>query len=293
MFARFVRKVPSSAVLLVLLLVAPVAAQPPGPPAPPLPMARQIAVREGWLARRYEMLLRTMRAHKVGMWIVVNEEFHDDPLASIVAAAAALRRPARHLRLHRRRRGRPRSLGHHGLLRGEHPAVLRLAGRAGAAGEGAGRARGEVHAGDDRAVDRRRPRRHAQPHVRRLQAFVAALGPEAAKRIVPAEPLIEEFLEHPDPRGDAALRAARRVDRAPGPPGAVERGRSRRASPRWATCGAGSTPSRRGRLRAVVPARPARAARAAHGGHVARVPRGRPRSDGASSPATSSTSTSA
>lgn len=50
-----------------------------------LPWSRQIAVREEWLALRHERLLPMMRAHGVGMWIVVNEEFHDDPLAQWVA----------------------------------------------------------------------------------------------------------------------------------------------------------------------------------------------------------------
>jgi Xaa-Pro aminopeptidase len=50
-----------------------------------LPWSRQIAVREQWLARRHERLLPMMRAHGVGMWIVVNEEFHDDPVVPHVA----------------------------------------------------------------------------------------------------------------------------------------------------------------------------------------------------------------
>ncbi len=60
-------------------------AQPAGSPPRLLPMSRQIEVREGWLAHRYAMLLPMMRAHGVGMWIVVNEEFHDDPLTALVA----------------------------------------------------------------------------------------------------------------------------------------------------------------------------------------------------------------
>jgi Xaa-Pro aminopeptidase len=50
-----------------------------------LTMSQQIAVREGWLAKRHELLLPMMRRHGVGMWIVVNEEFHDDPLTEYVA----------------------------------------------------------------------------------------------------------------------------------------------------------------------------------------------------------------
>ncbi len=50
-----------------------------------LPLARQIELREAWLVKRHEMLLPLMRKHGVGMWIVVNEEFHDDPLTEFVA----------------------------------------------------------------------------------------------------------------------------------------------------------------------------------------------------------------
>ena len=45
----------------------------------------QIRVREEWLTRRHALLLDMMRRHGVGMWIVVNEEFHDDPLTQFVA----------------------------------------------------------------------------------------------------------------------------------------------------------------------------------------------------------------
>ncbi len=50
-----------------------------------LPGDERIEIREGWLAKRHEMLLPLMRRHGVGMWIVVNEEFHDDPLTEFVA----------------------------------------------------------------------------------------------------------------------------------------------------------------------------------------------------------------
>jgi Xaa-Pro dipeptidase len=50
-----------------------------------LPWSQQIAVREGWLVKRHALLLDMMRRHKVDMWIVVNEEFHDDPLTEYVA----------------------------------------------------------------------------------------------------------------------------------------------------------------------------------------------------------------
>lgn len=47
----------------------------------------QMAVRDQWLETRHEMLLPMMRRHDIDMWIVVNEEFHDDPLTEYVAPA--------------------------------------------------------------------------------------------------------------------------------------------------------------------------------------------------------------
>ncbi|WP_309891506.1 M24 family metallopeptidase [Archangium sp.] len=50
-----------------------------------LSWSEQLDVREAWLVKRHEMLLPMMRRHGVGMWILVNEEFHDDPLTQYVA----------------------------------------------------------------------------------------------------------------------------------------------------------------------------------------------------------------
>jgi len=79
-------------VLVLLLLVLCACAHPPAsPPAPPVDRSalpswtEQIRIREEWLTRRHALLLDMMRRHGVGMWIVVNEEFHDDPLTEFVA----------------------------------------------------------------------------------------------------------------------------------------------------------------------------------------------------------------
>lgn len=50
-----------------------------------LPWSEQIAVREQWLAKRHQLLLPMMRRHDVAMWIVVNEEFHDNPVVPQIA----------------------------------------------------------------------------------------------------------------------------------------------------------------------------------------------------------------
>src|ERR1700750_386789 len=47
--------------------------------------SEQIRIREDWLSRRHALLLDMMRRHGVGMWVVVNEEVHDDPLTQFVA----------------------------------------------------------------------------------------------------------------------------------------------------------------------------------------------------------------
>jgi len=66
-------------------------AQPAPPAAWPaihLPTwSQQIAVREAWLTKRHAMILDMMRRHHIDMWVIVNEEFHDDPLTQFIAPA--------------------------------------------------------------------------------------------------------------------------------------------------------------------------------------------------------------
>ena len=68
---------------LSLLAAMPLAAQKPKTTL--LTWSEQLRVREGWLTERHALLLPMMRRHEIGMWIVVNEEFHDDPLSQYVA----------------------------------------------------------------------------------------------------------------------------------------------------------------------------------------------------------------
>ncbi|HEX8736491.1 MAG TPA: M24 family metallopeptidase [Pyrinomonadaceae bacterium] len=57
------------------------------PPMPKLLSQReQLRVREEWLKKRLDtVLLPMMRKHNVSMWIVVNEEFHADPVTEYIA----------------------------------------------------------------------------------------------------------------------------------------------------------------------------------------------------------------
>lgn len=51
-----------------------------------LSLREQVNVRESWLKKRFDtLLLPMMRSHKIDMWIVVNEEFHPDPLMQYIA----------------------------------------------------------------------------------------------------------------------------------------------------------------------------------------------------------------
>src|ERR1043166_5238669 len=51
-----------------------------------LSVREQQAVRESWLKKRLDtMLLPMMRQQKIDMWIVVNEEFHADPVTAYIA----------------------------------------------------------------------------------------------------------------------------------------------------------------------------------------------------------------
>src|SRR3954465_13623181 len=73
-----------SVLLLSSVLAIPVHAQ--GPREPKLlSWSQQLAVREAWLQKRHALILPMMRARGIGMWVVVNEEFHPDPLTEFVA----------------------------------------------------------------------------------------------------------------------------------------------------------------------------------------------------------------
>ncbi|HVF29915.1 MAG TPA: hypothetical protein VNA22_03045, partial [Pyrinomonadaceae bacterium] len=55
-------------------------------PIPAMPkllsQREQMDVRESWLKKRFEILLPMMKRHGIDMWIIVNEEFHNDPVTS-------------------------------------------------------------------------------------------------------------------------------------------------------------------------------------------------------------------
>ena len=73
------------ALLFAVVTVTAVAQKAPSKAPQLLPWSQQIAVRERWLVKRHEMILPMMRKFGINMWIVVNEEFHDDPLTQYIA----------------------------------------------------------------------------------------------------------------------------------------------------------------------------------------------------------------
>ncbi|HVR44583.1 MAG TPA: M24 family metallopeptidase [Thermoanaerobaculia bacterium] len=69
----------------MLALAVPAAAS--CPESELLPWSEQNRVRDAWLVKRHGMILEMMRRHGFDWWIVVNEEFHDDPLTEVIAPA--------------------------------------------------------------------------------------------------------------------------------------------------------------------------------------------------------------
>ncbi|MEZ4586652.1 MAG: M24 family metallopeptidase [Gemmatimonadales bacterium] len=170
--------------------------------------SEQLAEREAWLERRHrELLLPMMRRHGVAMWIVVNEEFHDDPLVELVApprpyagnrdffvfvdaGADGLRRfsitgyPEENLARFFEAMPEGRSPGKMlaQLVAEYRPATIALA------MEGSrGVTRGMTHA--------------------TYSALVDWLGPETSKRFVSASDLIEEYLDTRIPEEQARYTA--------------------------------------------------------------------------------------
>jgi Xaa-Pro aminopeptidase len=170
----------------------PAAAAPASAASWTAPFSEQLALRERWLALRHARLLEQMRRHRVGMWIVVNEEFHDDPLTPYIApprpyagnrdifvfvdgGERGLQKVAlvdyaeggleRFFKL---MPGKPETLA--ALDKEFHPATIALS------------------IGGTRGVSRSLTRAS-------YQYLVQALGAQAEKRFVPAEALIEEYLD--------------------------------------------------------------------------------------------------
>lgn len=86
---KFMKKVFYLITLKLILICSVVLAQKldSNEPLPKLLTAReQTVVREEWLKTRSDtILLPLMRKHKIGMWIITNEEFHHDPLTAYIA----------------------------------------------------------------------------------------------------------------------------------------------------------------------------------------------------------------
>jgi len=76
---------------LTLLFACAHAARPlPGRETFPPSLSRQLVTQEEWIALRHGLLLEMMRRHGVAMLIVVNEEFHADPLAAYLVTPRPL-----------------------------------------------------------------------------------------------------------------------------------------------------------------------------------------------------------
>jgi Xaa-Pro dipeptidase len=86
---RIVKTLPITLVLILMLGASVTGQNRSNQPIPPLPkllsQREQVEVREAWLKKRFDtVLLPMMKKHGVDMWIVVNEEFHSDPVTEFI-----------------------------------------------------------------------------------------------------------------------------------------------------------------------------------------------------------------
>ncbi|MCU0634592.1 MAG: M24 family metallopeptidase [Gemmatimonadaceae bacterium] len=172
---------------------------------PPLPrlltVREQFDLRVRWLEERHRRLLPMMRAHGVGMWIVMNEEFHNDPLTEHVAPPLTYvsRRDA-HVFV---------DGGEAGLLRYSNywrPTATYARFFQPLPAPRSDRGTSDLTIGLRELVARAQPKsialaiggtRGQDSGLSRdsYELIVQAIGAEFAKRIIPAAPLIEEYLD--------------------------------------------------------------------------------------------------
>lgn len=164
-------------------------------PDPPLPSwSEQNEIRDEWLAIRRAGQLELMRRHGVDWWIVVNEEFHDDPLTEYVAPA------------------RPYAGNRDLFIFIDTGSRLRAVAVSGYAEEVL--ARWFESPDEPKPAKEVLPALYAEHEPKRIaissggrrgvtrslthdawEMLRETLGPDGAKKFVPAEPLIEEYLD--------------------------------------------------------------------------------------------------
>jgi Xaa-Pro dipeptidase len=161
----------------------------------PLAWSEEIALREAWLAQRLGLLLEMMRRHGVAMWIIVNEEFHDDPLTAYVAPP----------RPYAGRRdyfvfidAGDKGLRKVALTDFEEESVSRFFESTGEGKKSEESLASLVSEVEPRtialSIDGSRGVTHSLTRDA-YQALVRILGPEREKRFISAEPLITEYLD--------------------------------------------------------------------------------------------------
>jgi Xaa-Pro dipeptidase len=185
--------------LLSLALALPATAAPPtvgaGETPTLLSWSEQMAERDRWLEKRHLMLPGMMRRQGLDWWIVVNEEFHEDPLTPYVAPA------------------RPYA-GNRDVFvfidTGE--GGLRKVALSGYAEESVGRF--FEHSSEPRPLEEALPELYAEHPPERIGVSIGGhrgmtrslthdsyrllsqlLGPEGTRRLVSAEDLVEEYLD--------------------------------------------------------------------------------------------------
>lgn len=188
---------PLALILSAALLISPVAG---GAPTrfdgfPRLPLSSQFALREDWLARKHALLLPMMRRHGISMWIVANEEFHEDPLTPFIAPPGpAVGGRDLFIFVDAGQKGL-RKVALTSYFEEPHARFFEVIQDASPMNRALARLVAETQPGTialsidgQRGVTRSLTRNA-------YQFLVESLGPEVEKRFVAAEPLIEEYLD--------------------------------------------------------------------------------------------------
>lgn len=171
------------------------------------PLPRLLSVREQfdlrvqWLQKRHQLLLPMMRRHGIGMWIVMNEEFHNDPLTEHVAPPLVyVSRRDIHVFVDGGERGLERYSNYW------RPTATYARFFQPLPAPRSDRGTSDIAVGLRELVARSRPTSIALAiggsrgqdgglSKDSYDLIVAAVGPDHASRIVPAAPLIEEYLD--------------------------------------------------------------------------------------------------
>lgn len=199
--ARIVSAMPLRLLVALTALLVAGCAHAPRPVAPSFvrpSFTEELALREAWTAKKHARLLPMMRQHGMDMWIVVHEEFNEDPVTEFIAGPRPL---AGGRDLFVFVDGKERGLLSYAITGYTEENLTRFFQTPFEPGKGdwmsAALAKLVADHSPNRIALAMRGARGAERSLTH-DAFLfitGALGPDAAAKLVPAGPLIEEYLD--------------------------------------------------------------------------------------------------